>query len=159
MALAAFPIDTVLEILENLYPNPQSLLSCALVNRQWCAATIPILWQNPFRTNTCKHKNTRDNIYMLKTYFGCFSKELQQNILKNKVVVSCKISPTIWCFSKETEKPTFRYASFLRTIKYENIHHVVRSWVNFLAMATVNYISTFQREELHQLLLRELFKL
>src|ERR1041385_1352461 len=91
--------DVLFLILEGLSNDRKSLHSCLLVNRTWCEATIPILWNNPLKfCQTKDAKNILLNVILLH-----LSEELRDT-LKNKEID----------LLESYQRPLFNYINYWR---------------------------------------------
>src|SRR5437667_1605362 len=105
--------DVLFLIVEELVNDRKSLYSCLLVNRNWCEATIPILWKNPLKfclTNNAK--NILFNVILLH-----LSKE-SRDILETK---------GINLFVEKYQRPSFDYISFWRCLNLNVLVNLIGS--------------------------------
>src|SRR5436190_10897551 len=123
--------DIILLILEKLQ-NVKHLYSCLMVNKTWCEATVPMLWENP-----CPADNTK-MIKLAKVIFLHLSEESRE-ILKSK---------EINLFTETSQRPLFNYISFW---KYLNLHSLEKM---FASITTVKSKVTTIRSEILKLFIR-----
>src|SRR2546423_492479 len=150
MHISDFSTEILDHILKYLSQNPWHLLLSALVNRSWCAIVIPILWRDPFgfvqfdkRDQQCK--------CLFDTYFKFFDKEAKKRILEH-TDLQLNTSSKINSFFIAGKHPTFRYASFLKTLNDGRINEGIRSWIR-------NLLKTNDIDGLHELFSREFSQL
>src|SRR5439155_12659679 len=82
MSISNFPVEILQHTLEYL-SSDLHLVSCALVNRSWCAIAMPILWRNPFRPPTFGEEEAYTGLrekLLIDTYFQCFDEETKKKI-------------------------------------------------------------------------------
>ncbi|CAG8437802.1 7774_t:CDS:1 [Diversispora eburnea] len=111
--MAAFlPHLCLQNIFQHFSQDLKTLYSCALVNTHWCIATIPELWQDPFKS--C-HK-LREPIRLaplVNTYIS---------FLSPATIKSLGITPKI-------QQPTFfNYPVYLHNINLNLIHGSIEYW-------------------------------
>ncbi|CAG8651286.1 1513_t:CDS:1, partial [Scutellospora calospora] len=114
MSINLLSTEILQEIVKNLRQN--DMLSCLLVNREWCKNTVPILWQDPqLLRNKC-------NKYRLlaRTYLLCLTWE-EKKVLRNNGV---PIPP-----APRRRSPTFDYPFFLRKIRIGFIGRLAFEWL------------------------------
>src|SRR4051794_36333053 len=92
--LKFLPVETRQEIFQNL--PVESLLNCALVDRQLCHEIIPLLWKDPL-LDVRISRNRR----VVETYVRCLSNSKRQYLRK----VGIRKAPV-------STNPTFDYPTF-----------------------------------------------
>ncbi|CAG8441510.1 621_t:CDS:1 [Cetraspora pellucida] len=102
--------ELVENILNNLNNEIYSLYSCSLVNRLWCKASIPMLWQDPF--SLVKNPN------FISSYFSSFDED-GRFILKNYGIIV------------DIPNTSFHYASFLKVFNCFLLDSKVEQWIKF----------------------------
>jgi hypothetical protein len=116
------PIECLIEIFEFIVQQNFdyiTLRSCSLVNRQWSAAAIPILWEEPLM-NLQSYELTRDKICMpITTYIMCLSDESKTILSKCGI----KITPTL------KRRATFNYISYLRQLDNVILFDAAEMWI------------------------------
>src|ERR1043166_4759140 len=93
-----------------------TLYRCALVNRDWCRLTIPLLWKRPF---SLLHQYTPDTSSkrLMDVYISGFSS-------KERKLINLQ--------EKEKEIPTqslFNYVTYLRELDVAQANNCVSSWL------------------------------
>lgn len=116
------PVECLIEIFEFIIQQNfdyYTLRSCSLVNRQWCAVAIPMLWEEPLM-NLQQHELAHEKICMLiTTYIMCLSDEAK--IILSKCGV--KMTPTL------KRRATFNYASYLRHLDNVILFDATEMWI------------------------------
>ncbi|CAB4407608.1 unnamed protein product [Rhizophagus irregularis] len=97
--------DILYLIFENLQYDLNTLYSCSMVNRLWCAIAIPILWRNPWLYHKIVSK--RNLLNVIVPYLSDGMKQLITN--------------------KNIESPLFDYLSFGRSITVMAIDNILIS--------------------------------
>ncbi|CAB4430743.1 unnamed protein product [Rhizophagus irregularis] len=96
--------DILILVLEEVKKDKKSLYSCLFVNREWCKATLPILWKNP-------NQYRKSSKLFFNTLLLHLSEESKDN-LKNH-----GIEP----FKEIYKRPLFHYIYFW---KHLNLHSI-----------------------------------
>ncbi|KAG9300909.1 hypothetical protein G9A89_004967 [Geosiphon pyriformis] len=105
-------VDCVQEIIKYLENDINSLYSCLLVDRFWCANVVGFLWKRPF------HFLEQPSRALIRTYVSCLSKE--QHKLFEEAGVELPLKRPI---------PTFNYAVFLRELVLTPLYKSVSDWL------------------------------
>ncbi len=68
---------------------------------------------------------------LLDTYFKCFDEEMRKRLLEKKEL---HVNNLLFmnAFFKAEKQPTFRYASFLKTLDITSISQAIDSWIQYL---------------------------
>ncbi|GBC06205.1 hypothetical protein RclHR1_06690010 [Rhizophagus clarus] len=115
------PIECLIEIFEFIIQQNFdyiTLRSCSLVNRQWCAVAMPMLWEEPLMN--LQDELTHDKMCMpITTYIMCLSDETK--IILSKCGI--KITPTL------KRKATFNYTSYLRSLDNVMLFDAAEMWI------------------------------
>ncbi|RGB27035.1 hypothetical protein C1646_769634 [Rhizophagus diaphanus] len=86
--MVQLPIDCMNQIFEYFTHDSQTLISCLLVNRYWCKATVGIYWKE---------------IRNYKTLIACLPNESKEILNNNGILIP-------------TSNPLFNYASFCKSL-------------------------------------------
>uniref|UniRef100_A0A1D1XR10 UDP-N-acetylglucosamine--N-acetylmuramyl-(Pentapeptide) pyrophosphoryl-undecaprenol N-acetylglucosamine transferase n=1 Tax=Anthurium amnicola TaxID=1678845 RepID=A0A1D1XR10_9ARAE len=141
------PTECLIKIFEFIHHDYATLHSCSLVNRQWGAVAIPMLWEEPLMNlDQC------DKIHMpITTYIMCLSDEAKTILSKCDI----KITPTL------KRRPTFNYASYLRRLDNITLFDAVEMWIkkcNIIPREEQCFIPIFPVYQLLEQLLRNFMK-
>ncbi|KAF0541553.1 hypothetical protein F8M41_005324 [Gigaspora margarita] len=102
-------LELVENILNNLNNEIYSLHSCALVSRNWCKLSIPLLWQNPFSIDQSSS--------FISQYFS--SLDENEKIILNEYGINIKFPNTL-----------FNYAKFLKVLDLSKLEDKIRNWID-----------------------------
>ncbi|RIA90728.1 hypothetical protein C1645_146164 [Glomus cerebriforme] len=106
----------------------KNLYACALVNRQWCASAVRILWRRPFSPiHNGGHK-------LITTYLRGLDVEERRD-LKLKRIKLPTVSPI----------PMFNYPSFIRHLDYGEMLYAVEVWSTTLPRRRPNTVISVMR--------------
>jgi len=101
----------------------KDLYACSLVNRQWCASAVRILWRRPFGPF---HNGGRK---LITTYLRGLDVEERRD-LKLKGIKLPTVSPI----------PRFNYPSFIRHLDYGELLYAVEVWCTTLPRRRPNTV-------------------
>ncbi|KAF0429116.1 RNI-like protein [Gigaspora margarita] len=104
------PNECYYPIFNNLQDNYKNLLSCALVNRQWCRIIIPILWS--------KAKNHLNDIRLIKIFL------LMLNTKERALLIPFNIA------LPSHPIPLFEYSSYITSIN-DNLDYGITGWLRY----------------------------
>ncbi|CAG8575600.1 14271_t:CDS:2 [Acaulospora morrowiae] len=110
------PDECIEGIVKKLGKDIKSLHSCALLNRQWCKVTVPILWRISSRKHNGRYETIRHWPKMSETILSCLS---DQALLLLKAF-------NFELFPKDRPQPLFNYAEFLTCISESDIKKIAR---------------------------------
>ncbi|CAG8501453.1 5629_t:CDS:1 [Ambispora leptoticha] len=112
----------------NFYTS--DLHSCILVNRQWCASAIALLWSEPFGSSaTLKNKRYESliEVYLLFLPLATLAKLLPQTVLRRY---------------RRCPPPKFEYPHFAKHINFDGMYKTVEKWCSkrYLSVAYMEKI-------------------
>lgn len=124
MSTPHLPDDCIYYIIKHLRNDRSSLYKCAKVNRFWCRAAIPILYENPFPAKNKK---------IIMNYILSFSKE---------EVLSLKDAMKFCGYGdffkiKKNYKTLFEYPKFLKNYNYKDVNSTIFKY--FMNFTVLNY--------------------
>ncbi|KAF0522456.1 hypothetical protein F8M41_015559 [Gigaspora margarita] len=110
--MITLPNECYYEIFNNLQHirNFKNLFSCALVNRQWCRITIPILWSNP--------RHHFFDIRLIEILLLTLNAEEQAQLDPFKITFPSH------------PKPLFEYTSYITSVDHY-LYNGVRNWIHY----------------------------
>ncbi|CAG8466732.1 14731_t:CDS:2 [Dentiscutata erythropus] len=125
------------------------LYPCALVNRSWCKASMPILWSDPWAIRNYRGSDSdleRRRELLINAYIS--------NLPQNSKDSLSKIQRNI----KATQKTSaFDYASFLKHLNLKFFGHSIKVWID---RAVKNgFINHDSQQIIHYLLIEHVTKL
>ncbi|CAG8461884.1 14784_t:CDS:2 [Cetraspora pellucida] len=118
-----FPTFLLHEFLLDFHNDRKTLYTCALVNREWCRITIPLLWKNPIELLHGPddyypyHRYRNNHVKLVDTYLSYLNNEERVKLIKNGFKLPLRIKP-----------PIFDYISFLRYISNGDIQMISLFW-------------------------------
>ncbi|RIA91137.1 hypothetical protein C1645_875643 [Glomus cerebriforme] len=115
--------DCLYEIFQHLKDNTESLHSCILVNRIWCATSVPFLWRNPFKPMVSFYSKEKYSVGMFCTLFSCLDKETKE------FLSLCNINSTdLTLIQKKIffNKPLFMYPKYCRYLDLKKLNIIIR---------------------------------
>ncbi|CAI2170132.1 19648_t:CDS:2 [Funneliformis geosporum] len=81
------PSNCLEEIFESMDNDRNSLFSCALVNRRWCRASMPILWRRPFEHGYPKKFGRK----LIKIYVEFLTREEKELLKTQEIRISSNV--------------------------------------------------------------------
>ncbi|CAG8491337.1 11966_t:CDS:2 [Ambispora gerdemannii] len=111
----SLPTEIFKEIFANFDNNYQTLLACALVNRQWCKNAVPILWRVPFKKPGSASSSTK----VFEMFVRCLSPKARARL----------IAEGIDELPKPEYQPTFRYLNFLACLDFQLLWETTHEWL------------------------------
>ncbi|GBC09161.1 hypothetical protein RclHR1_08650004 [Rhizophagus clarus] len=115
------PDDCIYYIIKYLQGYRSILFNCALVNRFWCRAAIPLLYADPFFKANLFFKSSKN---IILTLIPCFSKtEILQ--LKNQLRFIGINNIDI----KDEYEPLFEYPKYLKYYNSYNVDFTIFEWL------------------------------
>ncbi|CAG8596095.1 14426_t:CDS:1 [Acaulospora morrowiae] len=141
--------DCFVKIFEFLRGDTTSLHAAALVNKSWCQHAVPIMWENTLDEKTLMSRNGKQKgSGIIDTYVSCLSQESRNALKMEKVSL-----PTV------TRRPTFPYASYLRSLDLKCFYIAVQSWIENCSVLRRRGLSSDQIRLILQELLQQIFTL
>ncbi|CAG8459392.1 7414_t:CDS:1 [Scutellospora calospora] len=99
------------------------LYPCALVNRTWCKASMPILWSNPWLIRNYRGSDNSDLARRRELLINAYISNLPQNSKESITKVQQNIKAT-------QRNSAFDYASFLKHLKLTSFGYSVKYWID-----------------------------
>lgn len=121
------PDDCIYYILKQLRNDRSTLYKCARVNRFWCRAAIPLLYESPFPVKGKK---------LLMTYILSFNEEEISRLEDSIKFCGYESYGKI----KKDYTTLFDYSRFLKTYNYKAINLTIFRW--FMNFTVLNYYNT-----------------
>ncbi|KAF0429118.1 RNI-like protein [Gigaspora margarita] len=126
------PNECYYPIFNNLQDNYKNLLSCALVNRQWCRIIIPILWS--------KAKNHLNDRRLITIFLLMLNTKEQALLIPFNIILPSH------------PVPLFKYANYITSIN-DDLDYGITRWLRYNKYETgrlknvvkFSLISMFQR--------------
>ncbi|CAI2170198.1 19547_t:CDS:1 [Funneliformis geosporum] len=123
------PTDCLSQIFRNLETDQESLYSCILVNRLWCATSIEFLWSRPFRflytcpnPSACKNDSRIErSSKLIQVYLSCLNEKEKFQLKENKVYLPLSVQ----------QSPLFDYAGFIRYLDLDEFYTAIKDWIEF----------------------------
>ncbi|CAG8433442.1 1781_t:CDS:1 [Diversispora eburnea] len=112
LKIPELPLDCILEILNFLKDDKNSLVSCILSNRTWCQLTIPILWYKPFEHLLYREEGAK----LIQTYVSLLADSEKQQLTNSGIKIPI------------TARPLFNYAQYLREFDIDHFQMAVQDW-------------------------------
>src|SRR6266498_2745570 len=115
------PIDCLIEILEYLEEDQNSLRSCLLVNRFWCKVAVKILWKNVWNLQYNNLPNRKHvPLSILSTLISCLPNDSRYLLYVNGINIP---TPT-------PKSPLFNYISFIKVLLFYKIEFMIKIGLN-----------------------------
>ncbi|CAG8640135.1 2364_t:CDS:2, partial [Funneliformis caledonium] len=119
MGYPLLPLDCLLEIFEKITDDNKSLYSCLLVNRIWCQAAMPILWEKPLHDSISFKFNQVQWKSLSRTIFHCIPNENLEYLQKtNSLLLKDQLNDS-------SNKLMFNYIEFIQYLSVESIHKLI----------------------------------
>ena len=131
--MSQLPADCLNEIVEYLEEDKITLFSCLLVSRNWCEASVRILWRS---VRNCT------------TLIACLPNESKEILQKNKIIISTLIS----------KHPLFNYVTFIKNLSIYNIDNIIKSILrNFQSITpqSLNHKKCIVAKEIYKLFMNQ----
>ncbi|KAF0429115.1 f-box domain-containing protein [Gigaspora margarita] len=108
--MITLPNECYYPIFNNLQDNYKNLLSCALVNRQWCRIIIPILWSNA--------KDHLNDMRLIKIFLLMLNTKEQALLIPFNIILPSH------------PVPLFKYASYITSIN-DDLDCGITRWLRY----------------------------
>ncbi|CAG8548799.1 4440_t:CDS:2, partial [Scutellospora calospora] len=141
----------------------KSLYNCILVNKKWCEAGIPIIWQNPFTFNEICLKYPISSGKIIEILLSCFNKaqitELYNNIQTEfPIFFESETSSNLFKFLQNFNKPTFNYPLYIKSLSYRGLFISSIMWFK-LSPYNIHFEDQPSNQIFLKLIIRSLLKL
>ncbi|CAG8439187.1 9138_t:CDS:2 [Dentiscutata heterogama] len=131
-----FPTFLLYEFLLDFHNDRKTLYTCALVNREWCRITIPLLWRNPIKLLHGPddyypyHRYRNNHVKLVDTYLSYLNNEERAKLIKNGFKLPLRSNP-----------PIFDYISFLRYVSNGDIQMISLFWCLYFDASKIPVIN------------------
>lgn len=131
-----FPTFLLYEFLLDFQNDRKTLYTCALVNREWCRITIPLLWKNPIKLLHGPddyypyHRYRNNHVKLVDTYLSYLNNEERIQLIKNGFKLPLRNKP-----------PIFDYISFLRYVSNGDIQMISLFWCLYFDSSKIPVIN------------------
>ncbi|PKY14177.1 hypothetical protein RhiirB3_426131 [Rhizophagus irregularis] len=129
--MVQLPIDCMNQILEYFTNDSRTLISCLLVNRYWCKATVRIYWEE---------------IRNYKTLIACLPNESKEILNNNKILIP-------------TSNPLFNYASFCKSLSLGVIICNIERFLKKQMVQNISDSKVIVSREIFKLLMSQIYSL
>ncbi|CAG8747806.1 7986_t:CDS:1, partial [Ambispora leptoticha] len=121
------------------------LFPCALVNRTWCKASMPLLWSNPWAIRSCSDLARRHEL-LINAYISNLPQHSKDSLANVQINIKA---------AQRTS--AFDYASFLKHLKLSSFGSSVKFWIDrSLKNGIINHDS---QQMIHYLIVEHVTKL
>ncbi|RIB08320.1 hypothetical protein C2G38_2211982 [Gigaspora rosea] len=113
----------------------KSLYYCMLVDKKWCEAGIPILWQNPFAFNEISSKYPLSSGRIIEVLLSCFNKEQIKELYEKmqaefpNFFEAESTKPSLFRRLQTFNKPSFNYPSYIKSLSYRGLFMSTIMWL------------------------------
>ncbi|CAG8648901.1 3720_t:CDS:2 [Funneliformis mosseae] len=113
-------LDCIINILEFLDDDPNTLFACTLVNRGWCKIAISILWSDPWKFKRSSQLPRNKKIQMISILLESLPQHYLNTLNEKKMGI-----PIV------SRKTLFDYAKFVRYIRIRSLEWHLTKWVQY----------------------------
>ncbi|EXX72798.1 uncharacterized protein OCT59_027107 [Rhizophagus irregularis] len=129
--MVQLPIDCMNQILEYFTNDSRTLISCLLVNRYWCKATVRIYWEE---------------IRNYKTLIACLPNESKEILNNNGILIP-------------TSNPLFNYVSFCKSLSLGVIICNIERFLKKQMVQNISDSKVIVSQEIFKLLMSQIYSL
>ncbi|RIA95989.1 hypothetical protein C1645_733613 [Glomus cerebriforme] len=115
--------DCILEILLYLTNDHLTLYNCIRVNRIWCQLAIPLLWKNPFKSESPK---------IIQTLIQSLDAQWRNQLLRRRAFNSS--------LSSSLPSTLYNYSSFIQHFDFSSFKTSVTKWLFVLLNRNPKYV-------------------